>query len=254
MATYEIFHIAIASSAAIEADLAVRVAAIINKDAYGTKLLLSRKVPVIIAHSNTQSNAEKIAGKLRELGLTTTVFTDSELRKSAQTFRAHILKFEPEAILCEDKTRQTFRIESDSVFLVISGKMQTYTETSETETRTEVNVKATLMTGGIPILRKVRQTTKNTTTETECFIRFYNHASAEPCIDIFQHDFNYSCLGAEMTLSSYLNFNLLVIRIKEKFPQVILDTRLMGPPFMSHGNFDINCRLMYWYHLNMRPL
>ena len=253
MAAYEIFHVAVAPLDTVTADLVAGIAAVIAKPPYETKLLLSRKTPVIVAHSNTLQNAEQTAMELKELGLITTVFSDIDLRKPVRSFRAHILQFEAEEILGKDRSGQTSEIKSGDMFLVISGKMQTYTETDVTETKMEVNVKATLMTG-IPILRKVKQNTKNAATETECFIRLYNHASAEPCLEILQYDFDYSCLGAEMTLSSLLNFNVLVTKVKEQFPLAISDNSLMGPPVMSRSNFDINCRLMYWYHRNLRSL
>ena len=49
MAGYEIVYIATVPPNKLEASLAERVATIINKDLYGTRLLLAGKIPRIVA-------------------------------------------------------------------------------------------------------------------------------------------------------------------------------------------------------------
>lgn len=157
MAGYEVVHVAIAPPDRLEADLIEKVAAIVGKDLYGTRLLLAGKIPKIIAHYETVQAAELTAQSLRALSLVAIVCKDSELRKPSQRYRAHTLKFEERAVLFWDKSGQVSRIEARNAFLIINGRMQTYTETEVTSTRMKFSLPGTVLTGGIPIWRRVKE-------------------------------------------------------------------------------------------------
>lgn len=58
MARNDIVHIAIAPPDMLEASIVKQVAAILNKDLYGTRLLLAGKIPRIVAHYQTTQLAE----------------------------------------------------------------------------------------------------------------------------------------------------------------------------------------------------
>ena len=221
---------------------------------YETRLRLTGKIPKIIANYYNRQMAESTARSLRELGLMTIVCTDSELRKSPQIYRAHTLKLEEPAMLFWDRSGQTRRMESGEVFLIIKGRMQIYTETEVTRTIKKLNITATVLLGGIPIGKKVKEKTTQTAVQTEGFIRLYNRVSPEPVIEIPQHDFDYSFLGAEMTSSSVANLNTTATKIRNTFPQAIFDDRLVEPfaadkhSAISKDNIELNCKLIYWYH------
>jgi len=99
MAENNIVHVAIAPLDVLEANLIKKVATIINKDLYGTRLLLAGKIPKIIAHYQSIHTAESIARSLKELGIVAIVCKNSELRKTSQSFRAHTLEFREGEVL-----------------------------------------------------------------------------------------------------------------------------------------------------------
>jgi hypothetical protein len=254
MAISEIVHVAIAPPDRLEESLIKQVAAIVDKDLYGTRLLLTGKIPKIIAHYDTVQMAELTTQSLKALGLVAIVCKDSELRKPSQRCRVHALKFEEKAILFWDKSGQARLIESRNAFLIINGRMRTYTETEITKTGMKLNLAATVLTGGIPIVRRVKEKTTDRSLQTEDFVRLYDRTSPEPNIEILQHDFDYSCLGAEIAPSSLTNFGTTIARIRDVFPQVIFDDRLTEPlgvnipSTMPHDSIEINCKLIYLYH------
>jgi len=260
MTGHEIVHIAIAPPDRLEANLIEKVAAIVNKDLYGTRLLLAGKIPKIIAHYNTMQVAELTAQSLRALGLVAIVYNDSELRKHSQSFRANTLKFEERAIIFWDKSGQARRIESRNAFLIIKGRLQTYTETEVISTRMKFSLLATVLTGGIPIWRRVKEKTKDKSLQTECFVRLYDWTSLEPSVEILQYDFNYSFLGAKMASSSLANFSTIATKIKDVFPQAVFDDSLTEPFWVDipsttpRDNIEINCRLIYLYHKAVNDL
>lgn len=255
MAGYEIVHVAIAPPHTLEANLIKKVAAIVDKDLYGTRLLLAGKIPRVIAHYDTVQMAELTAQSLRALGLVAIVCKDSELRRpSTQKYRAHILKFEERAVQFWDKSGQARRIESRNAFLIINGRTQNYTETELTRTRMKFSLPATVLTGGIPIWRRVREKTKDKSVQNECFLRLYDRMSTEPSVEILQYDLDYSFLGVEMASTSLANFSTIITKIRDTFPQAVFDDRLIEPfavdiPFTApRDTIEINCKLIYLYH------
>ena len=254
MADYEFVHVVIAPPPMLEEELVKKVAGIVAKNLYETRLRLTGKIPKIIANYADMQMAESTARSLRELGLVVIVCVDSELRKSSQIYRAHTLKFEEPAVMFWDRSGQARRMESSEVFLIISGRMQTCTGAEVTTTVKKLNVTATLILGGIPITKKVKEKTTNKSFQTESFARLYGRMSPEPVVELLQHDFDYSFLGAEMVSSSVANFSNTVKKIRGAFPEAIFDDRLVEPfgadmrSAIPQDNIDMNCKLIYWYH------
>jgi hypothetical protein len=254
MAEHEIVHVAMVPSHTLEANLTEKVAAIVGKDLYRTRLLLAGEIPRIIAHYDTIQMAELTAQKLKALGLVAFLCQDSELRHPSQAYRAQTLRFEERAIQFWDKGGQVIIMDSGNTFLVIKGRMQTYTETKTTRTKRKFNLPATVLTGGIPIWRTVKEETTNKSTQNECFVRLYDRMSAEPLVEVRQYDLDYSFLGAKMVSSSLGNFNTVATKIRDTFPKAIFDDRLMKPfrvdisSATPHQGIDINCKLIYFYH------
>jgi hypothetical protein len=251
---YDVVHVAVAPPSALEEELIKKVAAVVGKNLYETRLQLTGKIPKIIANYDTLHQAELAAQSLRGLGLVVIVFSDSEMRKSPRIFKAHRLKFEEQAITFCDRSGQTRRMETREAFLIINGRVQTYTETEVTKTTRKLNVTATLLTGGIPIMKKVKEKTTNKSFQTESFIRLYGLTLPEPAVHIPQHDFDYSFLGPEMVPSAAANFSIAIRKIREAFPQAIFDDSLIEPfgadipATMAQDNIEANCKLIYWYH------
>ena len=253
-AGYEVVHVAVAPPATLEEELIEKVAAVIGKNLYETRLRLTGKIPKIIAHCETMQQAELAAKSLRGLGLVVIVCPDSELRKSSPRYKAHSLKFEEQAIMFCDRSGQARRMEASEAFLILNGRIQTYTETEVTKTTRKLNITATLLTGGIPITKKVEKKTTNISYQTKSFVRLYDRTSPEPAAEIPQHDFDYSFLGPEMVSSAAANFSIAIRKIREAFPQAIFDASLIEPfkanmpATMAQDNIEVNCKLIYWYH------
>lgn len=255
MDTNEILHIAIAPPANVEANLIKELAAIVNKDIYATRLLLAGKIPRIIAHYQTVQAAESAAQRLRHLGLVVILCKDSELlQTSSPIFRPRALRFGEEEVVFQDNSGTARIIKTENVFLIIKGIAQTPTEKEVTTTQMKLNLPATLLTGGIPIRRKVKKITVETSVQMEYFVRLYHRKSPEPDVEITQYGFDYSCLGANMSTNTIANFKTLSAKIKELCPHSVFDDRLTeslwlgGSATMSLYNNDIQCKLIYLFH------
>ena len=258
MAEVEIVYVAVIPQDNPGIDLVKAVAGIIGKDAYQTRLLLAGSIPRIVARCNGVREAEALARQLREVGLTTIVCSDAELRGPFHGVRAKTLEFGDRGVTFQQGDGGgKITLKTGAVFLIIKGLRQPAPEVEEApaKTKLKLNVGATLVTGGIPILKRVKQKPKAASSQSEWFLRLYEQASSEPRVEMLQYDMDYSFLGVETTLSSVANFINVVKRLREIYPQAIYDERLMKtyttdiPMTTADEDMDINCRLIYFQHL-----
>jgi hypothetical protein len=255
MAVDEVVHVAIAPPDKVEANLIKEVAAIVKKDLYETRLMLIGKIPKIVASYTTLQMAESAASSLKALGLMAFVCENSKLRKPIHCFKAHTLKFGQKELVFRDNAGQSIKIESRNIFLILKGRIQSYTEKGVTTTRTKLNLPVTILTGGIPVRQKVTEKTGETFVRAECFLRLYDRESLDPRVEILEYNLDYSFLEEEKDPFSVTNFNTVVKKIRDIVPRAAFDDRLTEPheanlPFVTpKDNIEINCKLIYLYHL-----
>jgi hypothetical protein len=245
---YGVVHIALAPPAHPDEKLVSSVAAIINKSLSYTRLLLAGELPRIIAHADSPPTAESIVRNLRQLGLVALACPEAELRQFPQIFEAQTLEFSEKAATFRDSTGTQKRMAAGDVFLILIGRVESSVEVKTTKSRLKFSWGGTLLTGGIPVFRRVKETTTDKSSQTEEFARIYSRKSAEPGVELRQHHLNYSFLGAERAASAAMNFSTLVRRLRETFPEAIFDDRLAKPlASTSWQDVELNCRLIYLF-------
>ena len=250
----EIVHIAIVPPVHVEDHLIKEVSDIINHDLYSTRLLLAGKSPRIIAHYQTLAAAESANRRLQSLGLVVILSRDSDLRKAhSPVFSARFMIFADGEFMFQDQKGITRTIKTEDIFLLLKGTRNIYSEKKITKMKKELNLPATLLTGGIPIRRKVEEKTVETSIQTELFMRLYHPKSPEPDIEITQHSFDYSCLGANMSATTFINFNMLIVKIKQLCRRSIFDDTLVESHSLgissplSWDNDEVRCKLVYLF-------
>lgn len=256
VAENEVVHLAVAPPATLDEELVKKVAAVVGKNTYEARLRLVGKIPKTLSNYGTIQQAELTAKGLKELGLVVILFTESDLRKPWQIFKARNLKVEEQAITFCDKSGQASRMEAREAFLILSARMQAYMDTDVVKTKRKLNVPVTLLTS-IPITKKVKEKKTIRSFKTESFVRVYGRSSPEPAVQILQYDFDYSFLGTEMVASAAANFSMAIRKIREAFPQAIFDDSLIqpfeagAPADMAQDTIEDNCKLIYWHHQAM---
>jgi hypothetical protein len=250
MTTNNIIHILVAPPEKIETSLVKEVAGILQKDPYETRLLLSGVIPKLFGHYQSTGEAEEVTARLKSLGLTVVVSSDTDLRQSpAGHFSAHALTWGDRDVTFLDKTGRILKIENKNVFLILKGKFLLYSDKEITTTKMKFSLSGTLMTGGFPVWRKVQERSKDTSTEVGYFVRLYDRVWIEPRVEIIETNFDYSALGANITPSSFTNFSALVAQIKNAFPTALYDDRLSQPAgassFDRPEETELNCKLIY---------
>ena len=255
MVTHDVLHLLVAPPDTLETTLVKEAAVILKKDPYETRLLLSGKMPKLIAYYQTAEEAEPVAKQLKTLGLKAFIVNDSELTRSPSTrFNARALELGEQAVVFRDSNNRTLKMETKDVFLILKGKYQLSSDKAVTTTRMKFNLTATLVTGGIPIWSKIKETSKANSGEVGYFVRIYGWSSPEPSVEFFENSFNYSSLSPDIAPSSAVNFNSMVMKLRVIFPEALFDDRLTQPMGMSEhydrqaNAVEINCKLIYLYH------
>jgi hypothetical protein len=253
----DIVHVAVAPPKTLDADLVKRVASLVGKEIFDTRLLLAGEIPRIIAHYPNAGAAHSIVQGIREAGLVAFVCKDSELRNRRASFVAHTTETGEGEVIFWNKGGGEARVEAGDIFLIIRGRKQSYTQEETSTTKMKLNLPATLLTGGIPIMRRVTQKTTKDSLRADDFVRVYDRRSSDPRVEMFQNGLDYTFLGPELAPSTPANFKAVVTKLREWFPRAIFDERLTRPSKTDvaaagpEEALEINCKLIYLYHLTI---
>jgi hypothetical protein len=254
MVSEDIFHVAIVPLEKLDLKVANTVAAIIRKEPYTTRLLLSGKIPRLAAHYQSQEEATEITRSLKALGLTVFICDDAFLRRSPDAvFRAFTLNVGEDTITFRNQGGESQVTGKQDIFLIIRFDKQHVTVNKTTTTKIKFSLGKTLMTGGIPIFDQKKETTTTESTQTEMILRLYDRASPDNYVEIAQHSMDYSFLGEKRGYSSKANFNTVTELLKTTFPEAIFDdnlVRLSGSKVTTDtdSEMEMNCRLLYLYY------
>ncbi|HVP89688.1 MAG TPA: hypothetical protein VMS75_00585 [Terriglobales bacterium] len=250
-------YIAIAPSKALDEALLKRAASLVNKEISDMRLLLAGEIPRIVAAYPGAEMADSIAQSLRDAGLMALVCSDSELRDRSVSFVAHRIRRGEGGVIFCDRQGGELGLEAGDAFLIIRGRMPAAVQEKTSTTRMKLNVPATLLTGGIPVMRRVTQKTAKESFQAEDFVRVFDRRSSAPRVEMRQNHVDYAFLGSELTPSAPANFDVLVTKLRERFPLAIFDERLVrrfgaDVPAAGPGEaVEVNCRLIYLCHLAM---
>jgi hypothetical protein len=248
-------YVAVAPPKTLGGDLVKRAACLVGKETVDTRLLLAGEIPRIIATYPNADTADSIAQGLRDAGLLAFVCRDSELRNRLASFVAHSARSGEREVIFWDRRGGEVKVDAGDAFLIIRGRMQSTTQEKTSVTKMKLNVPATVLTGGIPIMRRVTQKTTKESFQAEDFVRIFDRRSADPRVEMFQNHVDYTFLGPELTPSTPANFKIVVRKLREWFPLAIFDERLIGrfrtdvPASGPAEALEINCKLIYLCHL-----
>lgn len=104
-------------------------------------------------------------------------------------------------------------------------------------------------------MRRVIQKTTRGSLQADDFVRVYDRKSSDARVEMFQNHVDYSFLGSELSRSTPTNFKIVVTKLRGWFPHAIFDERLTKsfktdvPVAGPEEALDINCKLIYLYHL-----
>lgn len=255
MDQHDMVYVAVAPPETLGEDLLKRVASLVGKEIYETRLLLAGEIPVIITSCSDTDTADSMAESLRNEGLVAFVCREPELRNRSAGFAAHTAHVGEKEVIFQDRRGGEIRVKAGDAFLIIRGKTRSATRQMTSTLKMKLNVPATVLTGGIPIIRPVTKKTIQEGLLTEDFVRIFDRRSSDPRVEMSQNHVNYSFLGPELASSAPMNFKIVVTKLREWFPLAIFDERLTCrfktdmPAAGPEEALEIKCKLIYLCHL-----
>jgi hypothetical protein len=250
---YEVVPIAVMPPPQLDEDLVKRVAAVIRKSPTHTRLLLAGEIPHIIAHADSLPQAKTIMADLGRLGLAAIACTEAEMERVPPTLPAQTLEFSEQTVLFRDSAGGERRLAAGDVSLIINGQVESSREVKTTSSRFKFSWGRTLLMGGIPVFRRVKETTSEKSSQSQGFARLYSRNADEPGVELWQHDLNYAFLGAERAAASVVNFTILLQRLRQAFPEAVFDDRLARSLALTDWqDLELNCRLIYLFRAGVQ--
>ncbi|PPD57484.1 hypothetical protein [Dehalogenimonas etheniformans] len=255
----EVFHVAAMPPAELSSELITRIANAVAQPDYQIRFQFAGRLPRMIGHFRNEDAAIAATRSLSALGLTAFVVSESELRQPVSPkLVAHSASSENDRTSFSSRNGNTESLTGSDVFMILAARRTSVVEEGTSEkTMMKVNVPATLLSGGIPLMKRIVSKGREAQTITEQFIRLYGEKSIAPAIEICQFDFDYSFLGGRMGPTAAGNFSTLVDVLRKSFPKAYFnDSMLTGFAAGSDGDSRIdiveqNCLLLVRYYQAM---
>ena len=250
-------YVAAAPPKTLSDELLKKAASLIGKDIADTRLLLAGELPRVLASMPDSATAESTARGLQDAGFVAFVCGDSELRNRAESFLARTVIPAERAVTFRDRHGGEVVIEAGDAFLIIRGKLRAAAPENTSTTKMKLNVTATVLTGGLPIMRRVTKETTRESSQAEDFMAIYDRRSSDPRVEMSRSQMDYAFLGPELTPFALANFEIVAKKLREWFPPAIFDDRLSRHfktdlPSEGPGEaLEINRKLIYLNYLAM---
>ena len=236
-------------------DLIRQMAAIISQPVYQVRLVFAGPLPKIIAHYKDEALAMTAVDSIKKLGVIVFPIAETELKKPASVrLLANRIETGEGNIKFISRTGESVTIEQSGVFLLLTGRRAVTTQTAGNITHMKLNLPATLLTGGLPMMKTVTTSGEKREQLVEGFIKIYDGESDTPMVEIRQGDFDYSSLGSQMACTAKTNFACVLESLKRSFSPTFFDQNLSnGFPLESHRAsgtdwVEETCRLLYRYY------
>jgi len=182
--------------------------------------------PVTVATFSDQQQAQKIATQLSDKKIATLIIDTVTLRNEQQLFQVSQFKLEPHALLVESIEGEQLHIDYSKIDLLLAATCSDgQIETIKTTTQRKFSMKKTLLTGGIPMTKKVKTTEIVKNADREKILWLYSDKSD---VVIFNRgNINYVGLGDARQLTRELNFTHMQQEILRLTPHLYYDERLL---------------------------
>lgn len=202
--------------------------------------------PSVLASFADQGRAEELAARLVEGGFAVLIVDPQEVRSGEAPFDVCSFELTGQALKVETADGRSEAIAYGQIKLLISATgIVLQTEEAEVTTR-KFSVGKTLMAGGVPMSKKVKEQQEVTTEVRDRLLCLY--AGKRPPFLLRQGALQYEGLGEAKQLSRERNFTHLAAELSRLCPTALYDerllqraaqVRLLGPALAPESNLDL---------------
>jgi len=182
--------------------------------------------PSVVARFADPEPALALAEKLKRIGFATLVVDSDAVRGRAGHFIVRRFELNELSLRIETVDGEQADVPYAEIDLLLPGtNIVGYAET-KTVTERKLSLGKTLLSGGIPITKKIERQEEVATEERVKVL--YLQAGQRPPVFFSQNGMSYDGFGPAMKMSRELNFNHLVSELRRLSPGAVFDDRLLN--------------------------
>lgn len=183
--------------------------------------------PVVIAKFADRQQAETLEARLMKEGVPTLLVDTETLRARAEPLWVRTFRLDETALDLETAGGENVKLPYAKIRLMLSATTVVgQSESTSTITKRKFSLGKTLLAGGIPLTKKVKQQQTLRSEERDEVLCL--HALNHPPIFFCRGTLNYAGLGVAIQLSRELNFTHLKNELTRYAPQALRDNRLLN--------------------------
>lgn len=209
--------------------------------------------PAVVACFADPQQARALAMKLNQWGVATLVVDSDGVRGTAGRFVVRRFELKERSMRLEESDGRSAEIPYGDINLLLPGTRILGQSETITVTERKFSLGKTILSGGIPMTKKVERQEEVSREERENI--FYLYAADRPPMLFNQSGVSYDGFGAAMKLSRELNFAFLKSELCRLCPSARLDdrlqnrlgqVRLLGPGLNPERNLDLAFHILAW--------
>jgi hypothetical protein len=230
----------------VSPELVQALAAAVGITAYEMRQRLIGDGPSVMASFSDPLQARALAMKLNLAGVAAMTVDSDGLRSAAGRFVVRRFELRERGLYLEDGTGQAVEIAYADIDLLLSGTRIHGQIETVTVTERKLSLGKTILSGGIPLTKKVERQEEINSEERENIL--YLYAADPPPVLFSQGGMTYDGFGRFMKLSRELNFAFLKSELRRLCPKARQDdrlltrlgqVRLLGPALNPEHNLDL---------------
>ncbi len=218
--------------------------------------------PRVLATFADAPPAEALAARLSAAGVPALTIDPVSVRSGTPPFPVRRFVLGREALELESSAGDMCRIDYGTIdLLLVANCSAGQTQTTHTTTERKFSLGKTILSGGLPMTKKV--TTEETLTSSERDETLWLYAREWGTVSFNRADLDYSDLGDAMQLTRELNFNRLKTSLRALAPQAGYDDRLLkraeqvrliGPSLNPDTDIDLAFEILSRTLLTVEPV
>jgi hypothetical protein len=202
--------------------------------------------PSVVASFADPEQAHALARKLEQYGFATLTVDAAAVRRREGQTMVRRFQLNDWSLRLEAWDGRPSEIAVDDIDLLLAGMSTVGYAETKTVTERKLSLGRTLLSGGIPMSKKVERQEEVTVEESRRIL--YLYAGNRPAVIFGQDGISYEGLGAAMKPSREQNFAHLTSELRRLCPKAVYDdrllaraaqVRLLGPAQSLEGNLDL---------------
>ncbi len=207
--------------------------------------------PSVVGSFADPEMAAALAKKLNMIGFATLVVDAAAVRGRAGHLNARRFELDERSLRIETGDGQRAEIPWLEIDLLLPGTSIVGSSETKTVTERKFSVGKTLLSGGIPLTKKIERQEEVVTEERGKVL--YLYAGKLPPVFFSQNGMSYDGFGPAMKMSRELNFNHLLSELRRLSPGAGYDDRLLnragqvrvlGPALNPETNLDLAAEIL----------